>query len=40
MDKFSLTFSTKGNFPPLVAAWLPNVIFSGVAVWLYIRTPK
>ncbi len=40
MDKFSLTFATKGNFPPLLAAWLPNMIFSGVAFWLYLRTPK
>jgi lipopolysaccharide export system permease protein len=40
MDKFSVTFSTKGNFPPLLAAWLPNIIFSGVACWLYFRTPK
>jgi lipopolysaccharide export system permease protein len=40
MDKFSVTFSTKGDFPPLLAAWLPNIIFSGVAFWLYVRTPK
>jgi lipopolysaccharide export system permease protein len=40
MDKFSVTFSTKGNFPPLIAAWLPNIIFSGLAFWLYVRTPK
>ena len=40
MDKFSVTFSIKGHFPPVIAAWLPNIIFSGVAVWLYMRTPK
>jgi lipopolysaccharide export system permease protein len=40
MDKFSLTFSTKGNFPPILAAWLPNIIFSGVAGILYVKTPK
>lgn len=40
MDKFSLTFSTKGNFPPLLAAWTPNLIFSAVAVWLYRLAPK
>jgi len=40
MDKFSVTFSTKGSFPPLIAAWLPNVIFTGLAFWLYARTPK
>jgi len=40
MDKFSATFSIKGNFSPILAAWLPNILFSGVAVWLYIRAPK
>jgi lipopolysaccharide export system permease protein len=40
MDKFSLTFSTKGNFPPILAAWLPNIIFSGIACILYVKTPK
>jgi lipopolysaccharide export system permease protein len=40
MDKFSVTFSTKGSFPPILAAWLPNIIFSIVAIWLYIKTPK
>jgi lipopolysaccharide export system permease protein len=40
MDKFSLTFSTKGNFPPLLAAWVPNIIFSFVALYLYRRAPK
>lgn len=40
MDKFSLTFSTKGNFPPLLAAWVPNLVFSLVALYLYKRAPK
>lgn len=40
MDKFSLTFSTKGNVHPLLAAWIPNSIFSVIAVWLYRVTPK
>jgi lipopolysaccharide export system permease protein len=40
MDKFSLTFSTKGNFPPLLAAWMPNIIFGIVAIWLYRKAPK
>jgi len=40
MDKFAVTFSTKGDVPPMLAAWLPNIIFSGVACVLYVRTPK
>lgn len=40
MDKFSLTFSTKGDFPPALAAWTPNIVFSIIAIWLYRVTPK
>lgn len=39
-DRFSTVFATKGNFPPLIAAWLPNIVFTGVAYWLYRLTPK
>lgn len=39
-DRFSTVFAIKGNFPPLLAAWLPNIVFAGVAWWLYRRTPK
>ena len=40
MDRFSTIFSTKGHFPPLIAAWLPNMVFSAVAVYLYRTSPK
>jgi lipopolysaccharide export system permease protein len=40
MDRFSTIFSTKGNLPPVIAAWLPNVIFSFVAVYFYRKAPK
>ncbi len=39
-DRFSTTFSVKGNLPPLLAAWLPNIIFTLVALWLYRKAPK
>jgi lipopolysaccharide export system permease protein len=39
-DKFSTTFSVKSNFPPLLAAWTPNLVFSLVAFWLYKKAPK
>jgi lipopolysaccharide export system permease protein len=39
-DRFSTVFATKGNFPPLLAAWLPNIVFTAVAYWIYRRTPK
>lgn len=39
-DRFSTVFATKGHFPPLLAAWLPNLVFAGLAYWMYRRTPK
>ena len=40
MDKFSVTFATKGNFSPMLAAWMPNIIFGILAFVLYWRAPK
>jgi lipopolysaccharide export system permease protein len=40
LDRFSTIFSTNGNFPPLIAAWLPNAIFIIVAYYFYRRAPK
>ena len=40
MDRFSTIFATKGNFPALLAAWLPNIIFTGVAIYFYRKAPK
>ena len=39
-DRFSTTFAVKANFPPVLAAWLPNIVFSIVALYLYKRAPK
>ncbi|MBD0295781.1 MAG: LptF/LptG family permease [Flavisolibacter sp.] len=39
-DRFSTVFSVKGNLPPLVAAWLPNIVFTIVAYYLYRKAPK
>lgn len=39
-DRFSTVFATKGNFPPLLAAWLPNIVYAGIAYILYRKTPK
>ena len=36
----SSSFSIKGNMSPLIAAWLPNVVFSIVAVYLYRKAPN
>ncbi len=39
-DRFSTIFSVKGNLSPVLAAWLPNIIFTFVAFWFYRRAPK
>ena len=39
-DKFSTVFSTKGNLNPILAAWLPNIIFVFIAFGLYKKAPK
>jgi len=39
-DQFSTIFSTKGNLPPLLAAWIPNIIFMWVVYYLYRKAPK
>jgi lipopolysaccharide export system permease protein len=39
-DRFSTVFSIKGDLPPLLAAWIPNVVFSFIALYLYQKAPK
>jgi lipopolysaccharide export system permease protein len=39
-DRFSTIFSTKGDFPPMLAAWTPNIIFVFVAIYLFVKAPK
>jgi lipopolysaccharide export system permease protein len=39
-DRFSTVFATKSNLHPLLAAWLPNIVFSIVAFRMYQKTPK
>jgi lipopolysaccharide export system permease protein len=40
MNTFSTVFSTNANLDPVLAAWLPNTIFTLVAFLLYARAPK
>ena len=39
-DRFSTVFSVQGSLPPLIAAWLPNTIFSIVALYVFMKAPK
>ena len=36
----SSSFAVKGHMSPMVAAWVPNLIFAGVAVYLYRKAPN
>ncbi|MGG9971612.1 LptF/LptG family permease [Ferruginibacter sp. SUN002] len=38
--RFSLVFATKGTLTPLLAAWIPNIVFAILAFYLYKRAPK
>ncbi|MDQ6845417.1 MAG: LptF/LptG family permease [Bacteroidota bacterium] len=40
VGRFSSVFSMKGNFNPIIAAWLPNVVFGLLAWYLYKRGSK
>ncbi len=40
VGRFSAVFSMKGNFNPIVAAWLPNAVFGALAWYLYWRNSK
>ncbi|MGY6562080.1 MAG: LptF/LptG family permease [Luteibaculaceae bacterium] len=32
--------ATNAGFDPLIAVWIPNIIFSVIAVYIYFKTPK
>lgn len=36
----SSSFAVKGNMSPFVAAWVPNIVFMGIAFFLYKRAPN
>lgn len=38
--RFSVVFATKGDFPPWLASWTPNILFGILAFYLYKKAPK
>ena len=36
----STTFAINGNMNPILAVWLPNIVFTSIGIVLYIRAPK
>jgi len=40
LQTISATFAVKANFPPMLAAWTPNIIFAVVAYFCYRHAPN
>lgn len=38
--KFSITFATNASLPPLIAVWIPNILFGAAAYYLLRMAPK
>jgi len=38
--QISTTFAVKGSFPPLLAVWIPNIVFLTIALYAIYKTPK
>lgn len=36
----SATFAVNGNVPPIVAVWIPNILYTFIAIYLYRKAPK
>ena len=36
----SATFAINGNTPPIVAVWIPNILYTLIAIYLYRKAPK
>ena len=36
----SATFAVNGNTPPIVAVWIPNILYTFIAIYLYRKAPK
>ncbi len=38
--QFSTVFATNGDMNPLLAVWIPNILFSVIALFVYKTAPK
>jgi lipopolysaccharide export system permease protein len=36
----SSTFAVNANVPPVIAVWIPNILYAFIAVYLYRKAPK
>jgi lipopolysaccharide export system permease protein len=39
-QSLSSSFAVNGNFPPIIAVWIPNIIYAFIAFFVYKRAPK
>ena len=39
-DRFSTVFAVKGDVPPMLGVWLPNIVFTVISYIFYLRSPK
>ncbi len=39
-NRFFEEFAKSGTMPPQIAVWLPNIIYLGIAIYLYQKAPK
>ena len=40
LQTVSSTFAINSDWPPMVAAWVPNVLFTGIAFYLYRKSQR
>ena len=40
LSRFSITFSTNMNLSPTIGVWIPNLIYAGIAFWLFYKAQK
>ena len=40
LQTISSTFAVKGNMPPMLAVWNPNILYDFIALFLYRKAPK
>lgn len=36
----SVSFTVKGGIPPLLSVWIPNMLYLGIGLFLYVKAPK
>lgn len=40
LNQMTYTFAFSGEISPLLAVWIPNILYSGIAYYLVLKTPK